>query len=85
MNPGSRTGVSSIPQRLQEYIMNKLILALTAALIAGSAMAADAPKPSAAPAMEKAVAAPKAATKAHHHTAAHHHKAGKKAQPKPTA
>ncbi len=58
--------------------MNKLILALTAALVAGSVMAADAPNPGPAPAMEKSVAAPKAATKAHHHSVAHHHKAGKR-------
>ena len=65
--------------------MNKLILALTAALLAGSAMGADTLKTSPATSVEKSVAAPKTAAKAHHHTAAHHHKAGKKAQPKPTA
>jgi hypothetical protein len=83
MNPGLRTGVSPIHQHLQEYIMNKLVLALTTALLAGSAMAADAPKTSPATGVEKSVAAPKTATKAHHHKAPHHHKAGKKAPQKP--
>lgn len=58
--------------------MNKLVLALSAALIAGSAMAADAPKSDAAPAVEKSAAAPKIASKALHHVLAHHQKAGKK-------
>lgn len=62
--------------------MNKLILALSAALFAASAMAADTPKTSPATGVEKSVAAPKTAAKAHHHTAAHHHKAGKKAHHK---
>jgi opacity protein-like surface antigen len=82
MNPGLRTGVSPIPQRLQEYIMNKLILALSAALLAASAMAADAPKTSPATGVEQSAPVPKTATKAHHHTATHHHKAGKKAHHK---
>lgn len=73
------------PQRLQEYIMNKLILALTAALIAGSAMAAEAPKTSPATGVERSAAAPKTATKAHHHKLAHHHKAGRKAHHKSAA
>jgi hypothetical protein len=62
--------------------MNKLILALAAILVAGSAMAAETPKTSPTPGVEKSVAAPKTATKAHHHAAAHHHKTGKKARAK---
>jgi hypothetical protein len=64
--------------------MNKLILALTAALIAGSAMA-EAPKTSPATGVEKSAAAPKTTTKAHHHKLAHHHKVGSKAHRKPAA
>jgi hypothetical protein len=85
MNPSSRIGVGPHLQRLQEYIMNKLILALTAALIAGSAMAAGTPKTSPATGVEKSAAAPKTATKAHHHNLAHHHKAGRKAHHKSAA
>ena len=60
--------------------MNKLILAFAAALVAGSALAADAPtKPTLTPGCGRKVAtAPNTAIKAHHHSMAYHHKAGKR-------
>jgi hypothetical protein len=65
--------------------MNKLIFALTAALFAGSAMAANVPKPSPASVMEKPVAAPKSAKMTHHHKVVHHYKTGKKVHQKHAA
>ncbi|MGA9992141.1 MAG: hypothetical protein WBP86_07400 [Thiobacillaceae bacterium] len=65
--------------------MNKLILVLAAALVAGSAMAFDAPKTSPATGMEKSAAAPKTAAKAHHHLTAHQHRAGKRTHHKHVA